>query len=781
MAFTSALLLFLSVYYEFSFDGFHKNGDRIYRVVMGIQRSGHSERGNSMPEPFAPALKAEYPEVQYACRNSTGGCLMEYGDKKLGKNVRFTDPDFLKMFTFPMVKGNAATALSGLNSVVITQDMGKAFFGDKDPMGQTLRMQFSSGWEGFTVTGVLADIPHNSSIQLDALVRFDQLPGYAESANTWDNWNHQVYVQLRQDVNAAGFGLKTKPFMERHFAESIDRLKRDGAQPNADGNYMFVELYTLAGLHTDTVVGSEGSSVNASYLYLLLTVGILIVLIACINFVNLSIGRSFTRTREIGLRKTLGALPWQLAIQFWCEIVLVCLAAFVVSLVATYLLMPQFRLLFGMNIRPEMLLQPSLLALGFGVFVLVTVLAGGYPVWLIARMEVADVLRGKAGGRPARLRNPLIVAQFSIATLLIICTIVAWQQIGFLRSQPVGFNRHQIVSIPVSGEMAPARALELMRHELAGKPGILGVSGIYNNLGRGTDGSSRRSVMGFDFENREIKTTWMGVSHDFIKTLDIQLMAGHDFRLGNASDSNGIVINEAMAVQLGNGRKPETMLGALLDINEGEPNMKVIGIVKDFHYESLHQKIMPLSLTLDPRFGINYILVKVEANNLPASMDLLKATWNKLEPNGGWLGSFMDENIERQYQQEEKLGRMFITGAIIAIALSCMGLLAIVILVLAQRTREIGIRKVLGASVATIIAIIFKDFFKLVVIAILIASPVAWFAANKWLQDFSYRISIQWWVFLLAGLVTVSIALLTVLARAVAAATANPVKSLRTE
>jgi putative ABC transport system permease protein len=780
VAFTSALLLFLSVQYEFSYDSFHVNRARLFHAYIVQQRPGQVEQSSSLPAPFPPTLKADYPEVEYATRSSTdGNWPMEYGDRKLSLQARYVDPDFLRMFSFPLLAGDAATVLAQPTGVVLRAGAAKALFGSADPVGKTIRILPSTEWRSYTVTGVVADPPANSSLQFDVLVRFEQRPDYATIATSWDSWNNQAYVQLREGVDGAAFGQKTAPFMARYFASSIERLRRDGAVPDATGALMRLGLQPLTDLHTDTELSNEGQSISRSYLYLLLTVGVLIVLIACINFINLSIGRSFTRTREIGLRKTLGALPWQLALQFWCEIFLICLLAFALSALGSYLLLPWFRQTFGLSVKLEALWSPAVLGVMLLVFLAVTVLAGGYPVWLVARLQVADVLRGRAAGSggSARLRSALITTQFVIAAGLMSCTIIAWQQITFLRERPLGYNRHQIISIPLVRGTPPEQVMGRLRHELAGQPGIISLSGIYNNLGRGTDGSNWRSVLGFDFQNREIKSTWMGVSHDFVQTLDLTLLAGRDFSAAVASDSNALVINEAMAAQLG----VKQPVGTRLPVNEGEPPMEVIGVVKDFNFESLHERITPLSLVLDRRFGFNYVLVKVAPDHLPASMELVRQTWQRVQPHTEFKGSFLDENIERQYRHEERLGRMFIAGAATAIVLSCMGLLAIVILVLSQRTREIGIRKVLGASVTSIVGFIFKDFLRLVLLAILIASPLAWLATDRWLADFSYRVPVRWWVFALAGGLTVAVAVLTILARTVRAATANPVKSLRTE
>jgi ABC-type antimicrobial peptide transport system permease subunit len=408
----------------------------------------------------------------------------------------------------------------------------------------------------------------------------------------------------------------------------------------------------------------------------------------------------------------------------------------------------------------------------------ITLLAGGYPAWLMSRLKVVEVLKGKVSFKQSnRLRNSLIVVQFSIATLLIICTIASWQQIDYLRSKPLGYNRTQIISIPVEGEIDPTRVLEIVREKLSSYPSVESITGIYDNLGRGLDGSTRTSKVGFDYKNKGIKSNWMGVSYDFVKTLDLNVVDGRDFSKDLLTDSNAVVINEAMAMQLGE----KTAIGAQLPVDENGPPMTVIGVVKNFHFESLHQDIEPLTLVLSKDFPIHYILVKAKANALPQTMDLLKDTWKTILPTAEFKGSFTDENIDRQYRREEKLGQIFVSGGIIAIVLSCMGLLAMVILIVTQRTKEIGIRKVLGASIGSIVSMLSKDFLKLVALSIIIAFPIAWLAMSKWLENYAYRIELAWWVFVIAGLLATIIAFATISIQTIRAAISNPVKSLRSE
>ena len=396
----------------------------------------------------------------------------------------------------------------------------------------------------------------------------------------------------------------------------------------------------------------------------------------------------------------------------------------------------------------------------------------------MSRFNIVEILKGKISvGQSHKLRNSLIIIQFTIAILLMISTMISWQQGNYLRNRPLGYNRSQVISVPVEGDMNPGKVLEILTASLQSNSNIESITGIYNNLGRGTDGASRTSSVSFDHKNREVKSSWLGISYDFAKTLGLQMVAGRDFSKDFITDSNAVVINEQMATQLGE----KDPVGTLLYMDPAAPPLKVIGVVKDFNFQSLHQPIKPLTLVVSQDFPIHYVLLKVKPANLVESMDVVKRAYQKILPNADYKGSFLDENIERQYRREEKLGQIFVSGAIIAITLSCMGLLAIVILVVTQRTKEIGIRKVLGASVNSIIRMLSYDFLKLVIISATIAFPIAWWAMNKWLTGFAYHVNISLWIFVFAGVATVVIALLTVSLQALKAAIANPVKSLRTE
>jgi ABC-type antimicrobial peptide transport system permease subunit len=779
VAFTCALLLFLSVFFEFSYDNFHKNGKQLYHVYTNVYRVEGVQKSTSIPIPMIPALKESYPEIQYASRYVSKNGNIRYMQKQLTQNLRITDPDFFRMFSFSFLKGSPQTALNDLNSLVLTKKSATAIFGkDEDPIGKIVQMQVGSEWKPFTVTGVTADIPENSSITFDMVGRFESDENYNAKKDDWESWNHSAYVQLKPGASPDALVKKAAPFFAQYFKEDYDGLKRDGAKPAADGSYIQLGLLPLKDMHTETDLQVEGGSVSSGYLYLLLAIGALILLIACINFINLTIGRSFTRSHEIGLRKTLGALRGQIVAQLWIEALLICFFALVVSGVLSYILLPHYKQLFALHVQRDVLFSPVVWAGVLAGFLLITLIAGGYPAWLISSVNIVSILKGKFSiARSQGIRNTLIVVQFSIAVLLLICTFISWQQIDYLRNKPLGYNRNQVISVPIEGDQDPTLVLERLREKLSGYPTIKSISGIYNNLGRGLDGSSRHSTVGFDYKNRGISTGWLGVSYDFTKTLDLQLVAGRDFSRDFPTDSNAMVINEAMAKQL----QEKNVVGLQLLARDSTHPMTVIGVVKDFNYESLHKKIEPMTFVLEKDFPAHYALIKVAPANLPASMELVKNTWKQVLPNSDFKGSFLDENIDRQYKKEEKLSQIFVSCAVIAIVLSCMGLLAMVILIVKQKVKEIGIRKVLGASVSNIVMLVSKEFLWLLLIAVIIASPLAWFGMQKWLNNFAYRISISWWVFVLAGLVAFVIAISTISFQAIKAALSNPVKSLRTE
>ena len=462
--------------------------------------------------------------------------------------------------------------------------------------------------------------------------------------------------------------------------------------------------------------------------------------------------------------------------QFWGEAFLICIAAFGAGILIAYLLIPQYNAIFRTTLSLQMLKTPVLLAAIFLCFAFITLIAGGYPALAVTRFNTVEVLKGKVkvSGSSGGIRNSLIIFQFTMSVLLIACTLIVWTQIKYLRSKPLGFNATQVYSIPIGNEIAGKRLLQHFRNRLSNQPRILSMTGSDVNLGRGLDGSFSKSVLGFEHNGKSIQTNMRTADYEFVKTLDLKLIDGRDFSEAYATDTTGaVVINETMAKQLG----VKDPIGVTLNTDNKH---KVIGVVKDFHFESLHRQIEAVTFFMNG-FSINYIFVKIAPDHVDETIALLKKTYNEVAPKSEFQGSFLDENTNNQYKKEERLSQIFFSAATLAIILSCLGLFAIAIMVISQRTKEIGVRKVLGASVVSITTLLSVDFLKMVGVAIIIDSPVAWWLMDQWLADFAYRTEIQWWIFIATALLSVAIAFLTVSFQAIRAALTNPTKSLRSE
>lgn len=777
VAIGAALLLSLTAYHELSFDQFHANKKQLFQVYIEEHRPEKTEFSSIMPVPLTPALKAEYPHIIHISRYAgSGNGLIRYNNNEMDLNIRAVDPGFLEMFSFPIVDGNKQSPLQELNDIVITERCAKRVFNEVNVVGRMLERKVGDEWKSFRITAIAKDVPDNSSFTFDALTRFENFPGYPGNTDQWENMNHEVFVQLNDKTTQASFERHVTPFAGKHFQSHIDELKRDGAKPDKDGQLMRLRLLPFTDVHFSEVSFS-GRGVDKTYLYLLLAISAFIVFIASVNFINLTLARSFTRAKEIGIRKVMGARRWQLISQFWGEALIVCLLSLVAGGFIAYMLLPYYKTAFYPNLSITILQSPVLIAYIVGAFLLITLFAGGYPAWAVSAFNTIQTVKGKLPkGKSQYLRNSLMVVQFILSSFLIVCTFVAWQQIQYLRTKPLGYNKEQVISIPISSNLDGEKALELMRSKLANNPKVISVTATDINLGSGLDGSSRTSVMGFDYNERQIKTHWLRVDFDYLKTLDIQLLKGRDFSRAYGMDSSGVLINEQMAKQLGEAEP----VGKFLELDGSK--LQVLGVVKDYHFKSLHQAIAPLTMCIRPgNWPVNYLFVRVQPGNLTASIDMLEKAWKDINPKGAFRASYLDENSDRQYQKETRLSKIFMSSAILTILISCMGLFAIVLMVIVQRRKELSIRKVLGASVPNIVGLVSKDFLALVLVAVLIASPLAWYGMNKWLQSFAYRIEVSWWILALSGILALLIAFITMSFQSIKAAMSNPVDNLRSE
>ncbi|QMW03189.1 ABC transporter permease [Spirosoma foliorum] len=777
VAFGTCVLLFLTATFELSYDSFHTDANRIFRLnFLSTNRDGSPNQGSTMPYPISPALKADFPEIEGVTRWFDRSASVRHNDQTYNKDVRMADADFLHMFTFPLVKGNVKTAMNSLSDIVISENMAKDIFGQEDPIGKPLQLRMNNSWQAFTVTGVIGNAPKNSTLEYDALIRSENAGDYQEFKSRWDHGNHDVYVKVKAGTDPKTLQRRSQAFMDKYFAQEIKDQKEQGYPKNELGFQKSLLLQPMREVHFDTVT-THGSGISRAYVYTLLLIGLFILAIACINFINLTIAQSLSRAREVGVRKSLGAQRGQLFGQIWGETLLLCFGALLIGLSLAYVSLPTFNRLFRSSLTLANFLQPEVLLItGLG-FLFITLIAGGYPSWFVTRFNAVEVLKGKVKvSRPGLLRNSLIVTQFTIACLLIVCTVIVRQQISYLQQKPMGLDKEQVISIPVGNELNGKDALKSMRDRLANQPNIASVSGSGVNIGAGLDGSSSRMMFGFQYGKRDVTCDWLRIDTDYLKTMGIKLLQGRDFSTAFSTDSSSsVLITQSMAKALGEANP----VGKFIKPDNKE--YQIVGVVSDFNLYSLHQEAKPITLQMQSNWPISYILVRVNPQNLTGAMESIKAAWKTIAPKQEFIGSFLDENTERWYRKEQRLATIFSSAAGIAILLSCMGLFSIALVSIQQRTKEIGVRKVLGASVFSIVGLLSKDFLKLVVAAIVIASPIAWYAMDKWLSDFAYKIDIEWWVFALAGVLAIIIALATVSFQSVRAALMNPVKSLRSE
>lgn len=778
IAFAMAVILFLAAMFDLSFDGFHAKKDNLYQVYFETNPVTGKDESATMPVPFAPTAKEELKGLANITRfGDGGGVLVRHGDKAISITTRFVDESFLDMFSFSLKKGDKSSVLADLKNISLTEYAAEKLFGNLDVIGKQVELNVNGSWEPYVVSGLLADFPSNSTIQFDALVRFENYPGYLEGSDRWDWRNHTVFVELTDQVSDSQFQKASNAFVGKYFKGEIDNLKRDGAQVNEDGNYKSLKLLPITKMHFNSL-SPGGNNVASFFPWMLLIISALILFIACTNFINLSLASSFTRTKEIGMRKTLGARPAQLVVQFWLEAFLICLFSFLVGAVIAWVLLPQFNALMGYNLQFGDLITFQNGLLLFAFFFVVTLAAGAYPGLIMTRFNSIDVLRGAGirldSGR--NLRKGLSIGQFTIAIILVISTLVIVQQINFMNTRSLGYNKSGVISIPIGNNINPEAALQRMRVELAALPEVTSVTATDINMGMGRDGSASTSKMGFEYQSRHITTHWLRVDYDYLETMEIDLLAGRDFSRNFSTDTTSVLINEQMAALLGD----EDPVGKTLNIDGEE--LTVIGLTKDFNFKTLHSKVEPLTMCLQPsQWPVSYIFVRVNSDALTQSMTAIENVWKSVNPKYESTPSFLDENTQRMYEKEKRLSKIIVNGAVFAIFISCLGLFALALLMMNQRVKEIGVRKVLGAKVSTIVYLLSGDFVRLIGIAFIVAAPLAWWVMNRWLDNFAYRIEVSVWIMLVGGIIVLFVAMLIVVIQSLRAAMVNPVKSLRTE
>jgi len=763
---TACFLIFQYVRFESGYDAFHSRADRIYRVVGDIKTPTGTISTGLTVTPVGPNLIKDFPEVEDAVRLWRDGILVHKGDVKFQeRSAVFADSSFFKIFDFPLLRGDKRTALTEPMSVVLSETAVKKYFGGTDPLGQ--KIQITGAALNATITGVMKDLPGNSQIQTDMLVSMSSwkpVYGRPMQDSEWTNHNYFTYILLQPHTDAKAFEKKLPGFMQRHDGAEADKLQ-------------MWETLSLEPLRDVYLKSTRDGFVqgNIHNVYIFSIVAIFILLIACINFINLTTARSATRAKEVGVRKVVGAAKIQLAGQFIGESVIICWMAFVLTLLLASLTLPLFNQLAGKVISPGLFANPTDIA---GLFLLSTfigIAAGIYPSLVLSAFRPVSVLKGRfaASTQGLLLRKGLVVFQFTVSIVLIVGTIVVNAQLKYMRNKDLGFSKDQEMVIFTNYD----KNKDTFKQSLSSIPGVLSTTYSSNVPGGGYVSSYS------EVENRTggmqkcILDNYF-VDFDFIRQYDLTIIAGRAFLKGYSTDSTrAMIINESAVAMLGYA-SPKEALGRKFSQNGRQGT--IIGVVRDFNYVSLHDNVRPFNLRIEP-YGFGNISIKVATANLPETIKAIGNSWDHTIPNRPFEYSFLDEKFNHQYDTDTRFGNLFLNFSILAIIISCMGVLGLASFSTFQRTKEIGVRKVLGASISSIVQLLSIDFIRLVLLAFLIASPIGWYIMHNWLRGFAYSITITWRVFALAGGLALLIVFTTISYQAIKAAFANPVKSLRTE
>lgn len=770
---TACFLIGLYIYDEVSFDKFHKDSQNIYCIALHGKLGGQDIQTASSCPPLAEAMVTNIPGVEQATRiNNWSNVVMKYEDKAFTETkALLVDSNFFEFFSFQLLEGDIKTALKEPRTLVLSKEAAYKYFGDQFALGKIITVGNDN--EAFKVTGVANEAPANSHIQ------YDMLLSAASDDNMKDGgWtNNGLYTYYRKNPNTSTQDIDGKlrdltvehvgPELEAGFGVNFKEFEKQG------GIYAYYS-YSLTSSHLYQVDLNDGLTPNSDikYVYIIGAVGIFILLIACINFMNLSTARSASRAKEVGLRKTLGSVRSKLVLQFLSESFVYTLAGTLIAIVGVYALLPAFNLLAGKQLDFSVMFTPVILGGVIVVFFVVALLAGSYPAFYLTSFNPVDVLKGKvkAGMKSKGIRSALVVVQFTISIALIICTMVVYNQLNYLQEKNIGLDKQNVLVLRNTSRLGNNR--DAFREALNNQSGIVKASytnnvfpGVNNTTVFRTAGTTQDRILG----------TYVA-DYDHLNVLKMELLQGRYFSKDFPSDSSACVINEAAVKELG---WADPLNEKLTNYNGSTPqDMTVVGVVKDFNFESFKTKVRPLVIRLDPRS--NNILIRYEGNSKDA-VATVETLWKRNAPNEPFEYVFLDENFDRLFREEQRLGQVFSVMTGIAIFIACLGLMGLASFTAEQRTKEIGIRKVMGASVSSVSGLLSKEFMILVAIAFVVASGLAFYAMDSWLGTFAYRIDLGPVVFIMGGLIAAVIAWLTVSFHFIKAARSNPSDSLRYE
>jgi putative ABC transport system permease protein len=757
----SCLLILLFVIDELSYDQYHINKKRIYRLATAVKGSDF-EGIAKVNGPWGPAAQHEIPEIEAMTRFVMTGQLLIENDKQrfYEPGGFYADSTVFSIFSYNLLEGDPASALSGLNNIVITRSFAKRYFGEEAAIGQTLRID---GQADYKVTGILEDIPSTSHFTFDYLLSMQSLQH--PDRESWVQWNQfYTYLLLRENADPNVVAGKIKQILQKNMDAETAANYDPFLQP-------LTEIHLHSQLHREITPNSD-----VMYIYLFSLIALLILGVSCANFINMTTAQASVRAKEIGVRKVNGAVHKQLVIQFMTEVVLICFLALMIAQLLTFAALPVLNELTSKNIQPGYLVKPVFVMAILGVTVFTALLAGSYPALYQASVKPIQVLKGRwTPSGSTGLRKTLVVFQFILSSMLVIASVIIFQQLQFIQSKPLGFDPQQIITIPIQSNTLRLN-YETVKDELLKHPGVLNVS-LTGNIPGGSDWGIPSLPEGFTNDNvPPIRV--MAVDHAFLETYGITIATGRNFSQDLASDTATYLINEEAAKQLG-WSDPLSKTFSMPVI--GRTPAPVIGVVKDFHFRSIREKIGPLLFFIPPREWYSIYSIKLDARQSKETLAFIEKQWARFDPEHPFTFAFFDDGYNMLYQQERRLATIVGYFTAIGIFLACLGLYSLASYITEQRRKEIGIRKAIGASSLQITSLLSRQYLFLVMIGFVVALPLSWYVLQQWLESFAYHVQVSVLLIIACGLMSMLIALLTVGYRALAAARVNPVDSLRNE
>lgn len=778
-------LIYLYIQDERSFDQFHANKDRIYRMESKQYNIWQPESGKTyqygawLQTGLQPAMKEEIPEVEFATRFSPGSdAIMRYNEKVFKENISYVDADFFKMFSFPLLAGNADKLFVNKSDMVITPAVAKKYFGDENPLGKTLIVD--TGKEtSFTVTGIIEAPPRNSSIEFSILIPQENRWGYEHNLTQWGNTNVPTFVQLQPNADMEKFNANIEKMTQKHLAERIKKWEKELTTPLPAGVKLMEFQYSpLTAIHLRKEVGWDKVS-DPSYSLILGGIAILIMFIACINYVSLALTTSTARKTEVGIRKVVGAQKNQLVYQFGFESILLAMISMIIGLGLVFLFLPSFNQFTSKSIHVSWADFLPLVSVCVGITVLVGMLAGSYPAFFLSSFRPALVLKGGFTSKlQAGFTKPLVVLQFALSAFLMISSVIMYRQMNYVTSKDLGYDREHVLVIPTqTGWNKKADELvERFRVHAQQEPAVVAVSGTSTSFNNGY------SHYGYKINGENKSAFVYAVDPYYLTTLNLKLAMGRNFDGGILSDSNAIVVNEALVRDM----KWTDPLNEYLNYQEDSTSRgaKVIGVLKDYHFQSLEQEVKPAFLSINTKNlgNLTSILVKVAPGKLSDSVDKLRKIWNDVSSDKPFEYTFLDDDVAKQYESQQRWMKITGLATVFAILISCLGLFGLAGINAVNRTKEIGIRKVMGADLGSIFVLMNKQYIWLALIAFGIAMPASWYVMTKWwLSDFKFAIEVGWELFAISMMSGLLVALVTVSYHAIRVALVNPARTLKYE